>query len=108
MSDYNPADIPATEKFQTEVKLLQEEYKTSLKTGEHVDKQFETIPLIVGNYFGKQCEIIYETKLNQLCREIIEFHKNSSMSHIDLIEYPRFKELLWDARYKTHTFLETL
>lgn len=108
MSDYYPADIPATEKFQIEVKPLQEEYKTALKKGVHLDKEMSTASFIVGNYFSKQCEIIYEIKLNQLSRDIIEYHKNSAMSHIDLINYPRFKELLWNARYKTYTFLEVL
>ena len=35
MSDYNPADIPATLEFQKEVLLLQEEYRTALKDGKY-------------------------------------------------------------------------
>lgn len=107
MSDYNSADIHATEKFQIDVKPLQEEYKNSVKTGAHTDKEMSTASFIVGHYFSKQCEIIYEIKLNRLCRDIIEYHKSSPTSHIDLIDYPRFNELLWNARYKTYTFLET-
>lgn len=41
MSDYNPADIPATLEFQREVLLLQEEYRTALKDGVHPDKSFD-------------------------------------------------------------------
>jgi hypothetical protein len=108
MSDYNPADIPATIKFQNDIKPLQEEYRNCLKTGVHTDKELSIDSFIVGHYFSKQCEIIYEIKLNLLRQDIIEYHKNSPMSHIDLINYPRFKELLWDAYFKTHSFLEAL
>ena len=106
MYTYNPADIPATSRFQTDVLILQDEYKNSLKSGIHTDKELAFNPTIVGHYFSKQCEIIYETKLIALCKSIIEEHKLSNMSHINLIYYPRFNELFNKALYETHDFLE--
>jgi hypothetical protein len=108
MSDKNPADIPATKKFQECLKIIQEEYKNALKTGEHPDKEKISYHYTSGQHFSKQCQIIYEDKVDKLCLYIIKYHKTTSSSHIDLNSYTRFNELVWNAKHKTHDFLNTI
>jgi len=104
MNKTNPSDIPATLKFQKEVIKFQEEYKKAIIEKCHPDKEKLNLPLLLGMFFEEKCEIIYQHKVHNLCKEIIEENRNSSK--INLIENKRFKELVWDALFKTHKFLE--
>ncbi len=106
MYDNNPADIPATLNFQKNLIPLQEEYKMALKTGEHPDKNFDNNFQLNSLYFEHKCQVIYEHKVRDLSWKIIEEHRKSLQSKIDLLNYPRFKDLVWDALYQTRSFLE--
>ena len=98
------ADIPSTIKFQEELGKLQKEYKTALETGEHPEKELMLHPEIVCGYYDTKCRDIYEIKLNRLVWKIVKEHDNPK---IDLLNYQHFKDLVWDALYKTGTFLNS-
>ena len=101
MSDNNINDIPATIKLQQEILILQEEYKTALIKKKHPDKNLIYSFELSGNYFEDKCQIIYESKLRRVCLNIIDEHKKSKQSFINLLEYPIFKDLVFNALFET-------
>jgi hypothetical protein len=106
MTDYNPADIPATLEFQKEVLLLQEEYRTALKDGIYPDKSFDKMYFLNYMYFTEKCHYIYISKISTLIDKIVEKHKKSNLSHIDLNNYKRFIELVTETGSNLHDILE--
>jgi hypothetical protein len=108
MPEYNSSDIPATIKLKEGLKPLQEEYRTALMSGQHPEKELINSFYIGAMSFNQKCQHIYEVKLSKLCWDIIEEHNKTYLNHIDLLEYKRFKDLVWDAIFKTRDFLETL
>ena len=102
MEDYDPRDIIATIKLKNGLIKIQDEFKTAIRTGEHLDVNLTSSD----SYFYQRCEDIYHIKIKNLCWDIIEEHNKSDFNHINLLEYPKFKELLWNALFKTRDFLE--
>ena len=107
MDTYYSSDIPATIDLQNKLKTIQEEYKNALKNREHPEKELIHNFHIGYMSFEEKCQTIYENKVRNLCWNIIGEHKNSEYSHINLIDYPRFKELVYNAIFKTVEFLDT-
>ena len=100
MSDYNPAEIPATLEFQKEILILQEEYRTALKDGKYKNSEdyFSGDVLISGE---DKVKAIYLLKVNELLENIkINYNLDSSLSKAIKI---RFNELFTSA---TFLFLE--
>ncbi|WP_428225187.1 hypothetical protein [Flavobacterium sp.] len=106
MESYTSADIPATINFQNQIIPLQDEYKKSIFSGEHSEKEMFHNYRIGWMSFDEKCQFIYEIKLRKLCWDIIEEHNSSDLKHIDLKNYQRFKDLVFDALFKTSEFLE--
>ena len=102
MENYDPRDIIATTKLKNGLVEIQDEFKTAIKTGEHPNGKLTSLD----SYFHQRCEDIYHIKLKNLCWDIIEEHNKSNFNHINLLEYPKFREILWDALFKTRDFLE--
>ena len=101
MEDYDPRDIIATIKLKNGLVEIQDEFKNAIKTGEHPNGNLTSSD----SYFYQRCEDIYHIKLKNLCWDIIEEHNKSNFNHINLLEYPKFREILWDALFKTRGFL---
>ncbi|MCZ8332246.1 MAG: hypothetical protein O9282_13120 [Flavobacterium sp.] len=96
MSDYNPADIPATLEFQKEVLLLQEEYRTALKDGKYKnsDDYFSDDVLI---FREDKVKAIYLLKVKELFDTIrINHNLNSSLNKTIKV---RFNELYINATF---------
>ena len=102
MENYDSRDIIATIKLKNGLVEIQDEFKNAIKTGEHPNGNLTSSD----SYFYQRCEDIYNIKLKNLCLDIIEEHNKSNFNHINLLEYPKFKELLWNAIFKTRDFLE--
>ena len=102
MENYDSRDIIATIKLKNGLVEIQDEFKNAIKTGEHPNGNLTSSD----SYFYQRCEDIYHIKLKNLCWDIIEEHNKSNFNHINLLEYPKFREILWDALFKTRGFLE--
>ena len=102
MENYDSRDIIATIKLKNGLVEIQDEFKNAIKTGEHPNRNLTSSD----SYFYQRCEDIYHIKLKNLCWDIIEEHNKSNFNHINLLEYPKFREILWDALFKTRDFLE--
>ena len=102
MENYDSRDIIATVKFKDKLSKIQDEFKVAIKTGVHPEGDL----ISSDTYYYQRCEDIYLIKLKNLCWDIIEEHHKSDFNHIDLLKYPKFRELLWDALFKTREFLE--
>lgn len=96
MSNYNPADIPATLEFQREVLLLQEEYRTALKKGKYSDS--EKYLLETAFELGSdKVKAIYLLKVNELLEHIkVKHDLNSSLNKAIKV---RFNELYINATF---------
>lgn len=101
-------DIPAITDFQKGIVPLQLEYKTALKTRIHPDKDFDKAYQLNFLSFDHKCQVVYEHKIRELSWKIIEAHRESKQSYIDLINYPKFKDLVYASIWQTYTFLDTI
>lgn len=106
MSDYNPADIPATINFVKKLKPIQEEYKNAIRNGKHPTKENLNIDNLSFEYFEAACREIYENKVKELSLFIIKEHRESHFAYIDLKEYDRFQNLVLNAINNTREFLD--
>jgi DNA polymerase III alpha subunit len=57
-------------------------------------------------YFTEKCHYIYISKISTLIDKIVEKHKKSNLSHIDLNNYKRFIELVTETCSNLHDILE--
>lgn len=96
MSDYNPADIPATLEFQREVLLLQEEYRTALKDGKYKNSD-DYISDDVLIFREDKVKTIYLLKVKELFDTIrINHNLDSSLNKAIKV---RFNELYIKATF---------
>lgn len=105
MKNYNPADIPPTLELQKQLEKCKNLYIDCLINNNPIDILTNDNPK--NNNYSKidNCDYIYKENINQIVKQILEVPK---YKRYDLLNYPRFKELIWDAENKTNDFLRDL
>lgn len=105
MKNQIPSDIPPTIELQKQLEKCKNLYIDCLVNNNPVDIITNVNPK--NNIYNKidNCDYIYKENLKQIVKQILEDPK---FKKYDLLNYPRFKELIWDAENKTSDFLRDL
>jgi hypothetical protein len=101
----NPADIPPTLELQRQLEKCKNLYIDCLVNNNPIYILTNENPK--NNTCSKidNCDYIYKENIKQIVKQILEEDKYKKYY---LLNYPRFKELIWNAENKTNDFLRDL